>query len=92
MKNFEAPWLTFSNDINDPNYMGEIEELNALNQRVDALDRALKTGKNFDILLDMLAEHGQDPNEYVEQVQKNIEITIAQNLVPEDLFYWAKRL
>ena len=92
MKNFESPFLTFTNTISDPNYMGEEAELAALHRRTEALDKALRTGKDFDILLDMLAEDGQDPCNYVEEVGEHIELVIAQNLVPEDIFYWAERL
>ncbi len=92
MKNFEAPFLTFTNASSSPNYLGEAEELAALHRRTEALDQALRTGKDFDILLDMLADDGQNPCEYVDEVKDKIELVIARNLVPEDLFYWAERL
>lgn len=86
MDSFETPFLTFTNSPDDPNYMGEAEELAALNLRVEALDNALRNPQEFDVLLDMLAEHGQDPLEYVEQTGEQIELIIASHLVPDD---WA---
>ncbi len=91
MENLETPFLTYTNAANSDNYLGENEELKALNRRVEALDAALRTGKNFDILLDMLAEDNQNPIEYVETVGKNIELIIASHLVPEDWSYWQNK-
>lgn len=92
MENLETPFLTFTNSISSSNYLGEKAELAALHRRTEALDKAIRTGKDFDILLDMLAEDGQDPCDYVDEVGEHIELVIAQNLVPEDIFYWAERL
>ena len=92
MENLETPFLTFSNAQDDPNYLGDDEELKALIQRSEALDQAIRTGRNFDILLDMLAEHNQDPIAYVEYVEKNIELIIARQIVPEDWDYWQNKL
>ncbi len=88
MQNFDAPFLTYTNSSNNPNFLGEIEELAALNRRTEAMDRAIREGREFDVLLDMVEEDGQDAAEYVEQVGQNIEIIIAQNIVPEDLAVW----
>lgn len=88
MQNFEAPFLTYTNPCDSPNFMGTEAEWAALDRRVDALDHALRTGKDFDTLLDMLAEDGQDPCEYVERLGHNIEIIIANGIVPDDLGVW----
>ena len=88
MHNFDAPFLTYTNPSNNPNFLGKIEELAALNRRTEAMDRAIREGREFDVLLDMVEEDGQDAAEYVEQVGQNIEIIIAQNIVPEDLAVW----
>ena len=88
---FETPFLTYTQLPSDPNYLGEAEELAALHRRTEALDYALRTGKEFDVLLDMLAEDGQDPVAYVDQVGENIELIIASHLVPEDLAIWQER-
>ncbi len=92
MKNFEAPFLTYTNASCEEGYMGEAEELAALHRRTEALDRALRTGKEFDVLLDMIEEDGQDAAAYVDAVGENIELVIASHLVPEDLFYWQREL
>ena len=83
--------LTFTNTPLDENYLGEVEELAALHRRTEALDHALRTGKEFDVLLDMVEEDGQDAAKYVEQVGQNIELIIASHLVPEDLAIWQQR-
>lgn len=88
MYDFESPFLTFTNTPLDENYLGEVEELEALHRRTEALDHALRTGKDFDVLLDMLEADGQDPVEYVDRVGENIELIIASHLVPEDLAIW----
>lgn len=85
---FESPFLTYTNSPDDPNYMGEAEELAALHLRTEALDHALKTGRDFDVVLDMLAEHGQDPIAYVEEVGAQVELIIASHLVPDDWAVW----
>ena len=92
MDNLETPFLTFTNAPGDPNYMGEIEELAALNRRTEALDRALRTGQEFDVLLDMLEEDGQDAAAYVDEVGENIELVIASHIVPEDLAIWQEQI
>ena len=91
MENFEAPFLTYTNSSLNPNYLGEVAELAALNRRTEAMDRAIREGKEFDVLLDMIEEDGQDAAEYVEQLGQNIEIIIAQNIVPEDLAVWRQK-
>ena len=88
MDNFETPWLTFTNAVIEPGYMGKEVELSALHRRTEALDVALSTGSHFDILLDMLAEDGQDPVDYVDNVGEKIELVIAQHIVPDDWNYW----
>lgn len=88
MEIFETPFLTFTNASNSPNYMGEEAELADLHRRTEALDYALRTGKEFDVLLDMLAEDNQNPIEYVEQVGNNIQQIIVCQLIPEDWDYW----
>ena len=88
MPDFETPFLTFTQNPSDPNFMGEIEELAAMNRRVEALDKALRSGKEFDVLLDMLAEDGQDPCAYVDSVGMQIEYMIANGIVPDDIGYW----
>ncbi len=92
MENLETPFLTFTNAPGDPNYMGEIEELAALNRRTEALDRALRTGQEFDVVLDMLEEDGQDAAAYVDEVGENIELIIASYVVPEDLAIWQEQI
>lgn len=92
METFESPFLTFTNVSTDANYLGDELELAALHRRVEALDEALRTGENFDVLLDMLAEDEQDVIDYVEGVRENVELVIAQNLVPEDWNLWKKAL
>ncbi len=92
MRNTEAPFLTYTNAPISPNYLGEIEELAALHRRSEALDKALRTGDEFDVLLDMIEEDGQDAAAYVDQVGKNIELVIASHLVPEDLAIWQHRI
>ena len=91
MENAESPFLTFTNTPLDENYLGEVEELMALHRRTEALDHALRTGSEFDVLLDMVESDGQDAAAYVEQVGQKIELVIANHLVPEDLFYWQQR-
>ena len=91
MSDFEAPWLTFTNTPVDDNYLGEVEELAALHRRTEALDHALRTGQEFDVLLDMVEEDGQDAAEYVDQVGQNIELIIASHLVPDDLAFWQRQ-
>jgi hypothetical protein len=90
MDSYESPFLTFTNAQCNPNYLGEAEELDALNRRTEALDKALREGREFDTVLDMLEEDGQDPIEYVEQVGQNINLVIASHLVPDDLVIWQK--
>ncbi len=92
MENLETPFLTFTNAPGDPHYMGEIEELAALNRRTEALDRALRTGQEFDVVLDMLEEDGQDAAAYVDEVGENIELIIASYVVPEDLAIWQEQI
>ena len=92
MENVETPFLTFTNAPCDPNYMGEIEELAALHRRTEALDRALRTGQEFDVVLDMLEEDGQDAAVYVDEVGENIELIIASHIVPEDLAIWQEQI
>ena len=72
--------------------MGEIEELAALHRRTEALDRALRTGQEFDVLLDMIEEDGQDAAAYVDEVGENIELVIASYVVPEDLAIWHNQI
>lgn len=88
MECFESPFLTYTNSPNDPGYMGEEAELAALHLRTEALDHALKTGRDFDVVLDMLAEHGQDPIAYVEEVGEQVELIIASHIVPPDWAVW----
>lgn len=88
MRNYDAPFLTYTNALISPQYMGEIEELHALNRRTEAMDKAIREGREFDVLLEMIEEDGQDAAEYVEQVGQNVEIIIAQNIIPEDLEVW----
>lgn len=92
MENLETPFLTFSNAENSPEYLGEEKELEALIARSEALDQAIRTGQNFDVLLDMLAEHNQDPIAYVEYVGENLELIITNQIVPNDWNYWQNRL
>jgi hypothetical protein len=92
MQSFEAPFLTFTNAPDEPEYLGDEAELAALHRRVEALDEALRTGKNFDIVLDMLEEDGQDAAAYVEYVGENLEIIIASHLVPDDWNLWRRDL
>ena len=91
MHNCDAPFLTYTNARISPKYMGDLEELAALNRRTEAIDKAIREGREFDVVLDMLEEDGQDAAEYVEQVGQNIEIIIAQNIVPEDIEVWRQR-
>lgn len=88
MENLETPFLTFSNAQNSPEYLGEEQELKALIERSEFIDKAIRTGRNFDVLLDMIAEHNQDPIAYVEYVGENIQLIIAQSIVPRDWNYW----
>lgn len=88
LENLETPFLTFTNAIVEPGYMGDEAELTALHRRTEALDYALREGKEFDVLLDMLAEDNQNPIEYVEQVEANIQTIITYQLIPEDWDYW----
>jgi hypothetical protein len=90
VENFEAPFLTFTNSPNDSNYLGEIEEIAALNRRVEQLDLCLRTGKEFDVLLDTIEEDGQDATTYVESVGNNLSLIYASHLVPEDWAIWQK--
>ena len=85
---FESPFLTYTNAVIEPGYMGDEAELAALHRRTEALDYALRTGKEFDVLLDMLAEDGQDPMAYVEKVEANVQTIITYQLIPEDWAYW----
>jgi len=91
MEHVESPFLTFTNSPLDPHYLGEIEELAALHRRTEALDYALRNGKEFDVVLDMVEEDGQDAAAYVNQVGENIELIIASQLVPDDLVVWQHR-
>ena len=91
MEFVESPFLTFTNTPLDDNYLGEVKELAALHQRTEALDKALKNPQEFDVLLDMLYEHGQDPIQYVEEVGQNIELIIASHVIPEDLAVWQRQ-
>ena len=91
MNNFDAPFLTYTNSSLNPNYLGDLAELAALNRRTEAMDRAIREGREFDVLLDMIEEDGQDAAEYVEQVGQNLEIIIAQAIVPEDLAVWKQK-
>lgn len=91
MKNYDAPFLTYTNAAINPNFMGEIEELAALNRRTEAMDQAIREGRDFDCLLDQIEEDGQDAAEYVEQVGENIEIIIAHRIIPEDLEVWRQQ-
>ena len=92
MENLETPFLTFTNAKNDPGYLGEQAELKALIRRSEILDRAIRDGKNFDVLLDMLAQDNQDPVAYVQYVGENIQLIIARNIVPNDWHYWQDKL
>ena len=92
MENLETPFLTFTNAKNEPGYLGEQAEFEALIRRSELLDQAIRDGKNFDVLLDMLAEDQQDPVEYVEYVGENIELIIARQIVPNDWDYWRDKL
>ncbi len=91
LTNLEQPFLTFTNIPLDDNYQGEVEELAALHRRTEAMDKAIREGREFDVLLDMLAEDGQDPIEYVESVEEQVNLIIAKNLVPDDWHYWRDR-
>lgn len=90
MDSYESPFLTFTNAQCSSSYLGGKEEMEALNRRTEALDIALRTGQEFDTVLDMLEEDGQDPIEYVEQVGQDIELIIASHLVPDDIWLWQK--
>jgi hypothetical protein len=46
----ENPFLTFTNIPIDDNYLGEVEELAALHRRTEALDYALRHGKEFNVV------------------------------------------
>jgi hypothetical protein len=87
---FDLPFLTYTNASGDRNYMGHDVELRALHRRTDALDYALRTGRDFDVVLDMLDEDGQDVEAYVNQVEENINIIIASQVTPDDLALWAR--
>lgn len=87
----ESPFLTFTNTELDDNYLGEVEELAALHRRTEALDYALRHGREFDVLLDMVEEDGQNAAGYVEEVGQNIELIIASHLVPDDLAIWQRQ-
>lgn len=89
---FESPFLTFTNTPLDRNYLGEVEELAALHRRTDALDYALRHGKEFDVVLDMLEEDGQDASDYVDLVGQQLELIKVQNIVPADLQSWRSLL
>ena len=90
MASVENPFLTFTNTPSHEKYLGEVEELAALHRRTEALDHALRTGKEFDVLLDMLEEDGQDAATYVDEAGRKIDLIIASHLVPENLAAWQK--
>ena len=91
MENFDAPFLTYTNSSINPYYLGEIEELNALNRRTEAMDKAIREGREFDVVLDMLEEDGQDAAQFVDEMGKQIEIIIANQIIPEDLEVWRQK-
>lgn len=91
MESVESPFLTFTNTPLDENYLGEVQELVALHRRTEALDYALRTGKEFDVLLDMVEEDGQDAYSYVDEVGERIELIIASHIVPDDLAVWQRQ-
>lgn len=88
MSLFDTSFLTFTNSPDDPNYMGEAEEMAALHLRTEALEHSLRTGRDFDVLLDMLAEHGQDPIAYVDEVCDEVELIVCSHLPPAKLVDW----
>ena len=92
MVDVESPFLTFTNTPIDDNYLGEVEELAALHRRTETLDYALRTGKEFDVLLDMVEEDGQDAFTYVDEVGKQVELIIASHLIPENLTVWQRQI
>ena len=92
MIDVESPFLTFTNTPIDDNYLGEVEELAALHRRTEALDYALRTGKEFDVLLDMVEQDGQDASIYVDDVGEQIELIVASHLVPSNLAVWQRHI
>ena len=88
MENFDAPFLTYTNPRISSNYLGDIKELAVLNRRTEAMDKAIREGREFDVVLDMLEEDGQDAAQFVEHVGEQVEIIIANGIVPEDIEVW----
>lgn len=91
MESFDSPFLTYTNSRINPYYLGDIEELEALNRRTEAMYKAIREGREFDVVLDMLEEDGQDAAEFVDEMGKQIEIIIANKIIPEDLEVWRQK-
>lgn len=88
MSDLESSFLTFTQLPSDPGFMGYEAEMNAMHLRTDALDRFLRNEEKADVLLDMLAEHGQDPAAYVRAVQQQVNSQVGNQINPNEIDFW----
>lgn len=78
---FDFPFTTYLKDYENPTFEGYEQEIKFLFQRQQLIDKLCSTDfKEMDVLLDMLAEQGLDPIEYVSDVQQNIQNIIANEI------------
>jgi len=89
MTDLEHPFLTFTQVPSDPGFLGYEAEMDAMHQRTDALDRFLRGEEDPDVLLDMLAEGGQDPAAYVRSVQQQVNNQVGNRINPNEIDFWS---
>lgn len=71
---------TFAQEHPDFSAADRLEESARYVQRQRAIARCLDGQEHPDVLLDMLAEQGIEPAEYVAEVGQGVELVIAQGI------------
>jgi hypothetical protein len=84
-----APWQTCLTLPGDPGFTDDETELDRLVERQVLIEQILTAEvRHFDVLTDMLCDHGFDVTEYVEQVEWNVDAIIHREDVPEDVRFY----
>ncbi len=83
-EDWASPFLTYLEEDDNPTFLSLEEEVAKLDLRCRIIDEFLESGKYPDLVLDMLAEHGIEPTEWVDAVCENIELFVYKS-VPVDL-------
>ena len=80
-----ATWLEQDPDFNQSDQSNAIRRLD---QRQTALRDHLFYGLPLDEYFDLLNDQGVDPSAYLQVVERNVEIVIANKICIEELHFW----